>query len=76
MRNDSRTRPYFSLLYQLARNNLGTALFQMGEHTLAKVEHRTVLALLEAGKKRPSEQQDGASGEFDIYVDTLVNLHR
>ncbi|CAM9226433.1 unnamed protein product [Hapterophycus canaliculatus] len=60
----------------MLRNNLGTALFQMGEHTLAKVEHRAVLAILEDGKKGQLHQSDGAGREFDTYVDTLVNLHR
>lgn len=66
---------YLSAHLCAQRNNLGTALFQKGEHTLAKVEHRAVLALLEAtniGLSQPGGRSEG----HDVYIDTLVNLHR
>jgi len=50
-------------------------LFQKGEHTLAKVEHRAVLALLEAINVGLSQPGGGDEGH-DVYIDTLVNLHR
>ncbi|CAM9712143.1 unnamed protein product, partial [Ectocarpus sp. 13 AM-2016] len=59
----------------MLRNNFGTALFQLGEHTLAKLEHQAVLELLKAGdESMPLRRAE--SGEGDVYVDTLVNLHR
>lgn len=60
------------------RNNLGTALFQAGEHTLAKREHLAVLELIGTGNDTvysPSPPENGEE-EHDIYIDTLVNLHR
>eukprot|EP00903_Cladosiphon_okamuranus_P013259 g12363.t1 len=59
----------------MLRNNLGTAFFQSGEHTLAKIEHREVLAMLEASNERLSHVQDGERG-YDVYIETLVNLQR
>ena len=56
-------------------NNVGTALFQLGAHTLAKVEHHAVLAILEARCKGVPRLQVGEE-ECDVYLDTLVNLHR
>ncbi|CAN0203505.1 unnamed protein product, partial [Ectocarpus fasciculatus] len=57
----------------MLRNNFGTALFQLGEHTLAKLEHQAVLELLKASaESMPQRRAD----ETDVYVDTLVNLHR
>ncbi|CAM9356113.1 unnamed protein product, partial [Sphacelaria rigidula] len=62
-------------LMVMLRNNLGTALYQMGDHTLAKEEHRAVLALLGAQvKEKPT--RGGANGERDVYIDTMVNMHR
>lgn len=59
----------------LARNNVGGALFQLGEHTLAKVEHQAVLAILEARREAfPRLQVD--EKECDVFLETLVNLHR
>lgn len=47
----------------------------MGDHTLAKEEHRAVLALLGAQvKEKPT--RGGANGERDVYIDTMVNMHR
>lgn len=57
------------------RNNLGTAFFQTGEHTLAKAEHREVLTLLEARNERLSHLQENEGG-YDVYIETLVNLQR
>ncbi|CAM9596349.1 unnamed protein product [Ectocarpus sp. 4 AP-2014] len=59
----------------MLRNNFGTALFQLGEHTLAKLEHQAVLELLKASDES-MPQRRAESGEYDVYVDTLVNLHR
>ncbi|CAM9624943.1 unnamed protein product [Ectocarpus sp. 8 AP-2014] len=59
----------------MLRNNFGTALFQLGEHTLAKLEHQAVLELLKASDES-MPQRRAESGENDVYVDTLVNLHR
>lgn len=59
----------------IIRNNLGTALFQIGEHTLAKVEHTAVLALLEEREESVPQPRD-ANDAYDVHIDTLVNLHR
>lgn len=50
---------------------MGTALFQLGEHTLAKAEHLAVLDALELGGSHSV-----GDGGYDVYVETLVNLHR
>ena len=47
----------------------------MGEHTLAKVEHQTILSLLEARENVPPLPLE-EHVQYDVYVDTLVNLHR
>ena len=69
-----RVRLYLSLSL-LARNNVGTAFYQLGEHTLAKAEHEAVLALLEARREDPRRLDDDAE-DWDVYLDTLVDLHR
>lgn len=46
----------------------------MGEHTLAKEEHRAVLTLLDAIDDRISRPDH--NDQTDVYVDTLVNMHR
>lgn len=59
----------------LARNNVGAAFFQLGEHTLAKLEHQAVLAILEPRCEAfPRLRAD--EEKCDVYLDTLVNLHR
>lgn len=55
---------------------MGTALFQMGEHTLAKIEHQAVLDLLESEVAYGRTQHQGRKGSNDVYIDTLVNMHR
>lgn len=59
----------------LDRNNVGGALFQLGEHTLAKVEHQAVLSILKARREEFPRLQDDEK-ECDVYLETLVNLHR
>lgn len=65
----------FSLVRVSTRNNLGTAFFQTGDHTLAKVEHREVLAMLEARDERIPHLRDREGG-YDVYLETLINLQR
>lgn len=47
----------------------------MGEHTLAKIEHQAVLTRLEA-EIDEAQKQTGEDGGRDVYIDTLVNMHR
>lgn len=47
----------------------------MGEHTLAKIEHQMVLARLEAEIDEAQAQRND-DGRRDVYIDTLVNMHR
>lgn len=71
--------PLFSRLgsssFFFPRNNLGTALFQLGEYSLAKVEHQAVLDLFESEDDGLPSVDDGDAG-YDVYVDTLVNMYR
>lgn len=47
----------------------------MGEHTLAKVEHTAVLALLAEANESLAQPRD-VNDDNGVYIDTLVNLHR
>ncbi|CAM9440178.1 unnamed protein product, partial [Discosporangium mesarthrocarpum] len=65
----------------MTRNNLGTALYQEGYHSLAEAEHKAVLGLIRyaragAGEGEGKVVESRVAVEQTAYVETIVGLLR